>query len=194
MWCKCKEWATKHATGRYGQLWLSVLSVSEAIFLPVPTDTFMMGMLLIGENRKRWVYFATITMASSVLGAVIGYFLAFFLFNTFGPSFIELSGAGVQFKKVQEFLDHGIFIFTFIGAVSPIPYKLFVLTAGFIKANFFIFLIASIIGRSVRLYLSAWLVYKYGEQGITIMKRYAVQITIVSVALLIVYVLGYMFL
>jgi membrane protein YqaA with SNARE-associated domain len=155
---------------------------------------FMMGMLLIEENRKRWVYFATLTMITSVLGAVVGYLLAFFLFDTIGREFITLFGYQQAFGEVKILLDKGVFVFMMIGSISPIPYKIFVLTSGFVKANFWVFLIASLLGRSIRLYLSAWVVYKYGDHGIKVSKRYGKHISIISVVLIIVYILGYMYL
>ena len=194
MICKSKDWLIKHTKGSYGKFWLGFLSMSEAIFLPIPIDAFMMGMLLIEENRKKWVYFATLTMLMSIVGAIIGYFLASYLFTTFGSDIVYIYGYNTQFESVRALLDHGIFMFMIIGAISPIPYKIFVLTAGFIKANFVIFLVASVIGRSFRLYLSAWLVYKYGDQGVKIMKRYGVHLGVIGVVLILVYTLGYIYL
>ncbi len=191
---KYKELLIRHASGRHGMSWLGLLSITESIFLPIPTDSLMMGMLLIGDNRKRWVYIATVTMVTSVIGAVIGYFIAFFLFDSFGNWLIDMMHAREEFGSVHKFLNHGAFIFTFIGAVSPIPYKLFVLTAGFVKINFVVFLVASIMGRSLRLYFSAWLVYKYGEKSIKLANRYGLHLAIIGVVLFIVYILGYMWL
>ncbi len=194
MWTKCKLWCVKHAKGPYGKFWLGVISISEAIFLPVPIDMFMMMMLLIEENRKRWVYFATLTMLTSVLGAIIGYWLAYYLYDSIGQALITLYGYQSEFTSVQGLLDNGIFVFTMIGTISPIPYKIFVITAGFVKANFMVFLFASLLGRSIRLYLSAWLVYKYGEVGLRIAKRYGTHVSIIGVVLLIIYILGYIYL
>ena len=186
---KYKKLFIKHASGPHGEVWLGMLSATESIFLPVPTDTLMMGMLLLGDNRKKWIRIATITMVASVVGAIMGYFIAWF----FGSWLFGVMHIGAEFGRIREFLDHGIFVFTIIGAVSPIPYKLFVLTAGFIKANFIIFLIASIIGRSLRLYASAWLVYKYGEHGVRVARRYGIHIIFISLAVCTIYILGYMY-
>jgi membrane protein YqaA with SNARE-associated domain len=119
---------------------------------------------------------------------MVGYMLAFWLFDLFGPQVIAFYGLENEFVRVQNFFERSVFLFTFIGAVSPIPYKIFVLTAGFMKVNFWVFLIASIAGRSARLYLSAWLVHKYGKQGVNLVKRYTVHITIISLLTLILYI------
>jgi len=180
-----------HMTGAYGQWWLGFFSFVESIFLPVPTDTIMMIMLFAKDNARRWFYYATLTMVTSVLGAFAGYMLAFWLFDAFGPYLISLYGLEHEFAMVQHFLNHGVFVFTFIGAVSPIPFKLFVLTAGFMKIDFWVFMFASVIGRSIRLYVSAWLVYAYGRQSLALVKKYSVHITIIALAVLLVYILGY---
>ncbi len=192
MWCKCKDWFIEHLAGTHGKVWLGLFSFTESIFLPVPTDTFMMLVLLVKDNIKRWVYYATITIVTSVLGALVGYLLAFWLFDLFGLQFIAFYGFEEEFIKAQSFLDRSVFLFTFIGAVSPIPFKIFVLTAGFMKVNIWVFLLASIIGRSVRLYFSAWLVHTFGHQSVVLVKRYTVHITIIAVSVLAVYALGYM--
>jgi len=192
MWQKYKDWFIEHLAGTYGKVWLGLFSATESIFLPIPTDTFMMLVLLIKDNAKKWLYYATLTMVTSVLGAVIGYMLAFWLFDLFGPQLISFYGLENEFVKAQNFLDKSVFIFMFIGAVSPIPFKLFVLTAGFMKVNFWVFLFASIVGRSFRLYISAWLVHKYGKQSIDLVKKYTIHIIIISVSVLAVYILGYM--
>jgi membrane protein YqaA with SNARE-associated domain len=194
MWIHCKEWFIRHATGKYGKIWLGFFSATESIFLPVPTDTFMVAILLAGENVKRWFYYATLTMVTSVIGAVIGYFLAFWLFDLFGPPIIAFYGLEEEFIKTQNFFSESVFLFTFIGAVSPIPYKIFVLTAGFMKVNFFVFLIASILGRSMRLYISAWVAHKYGPQGLRLVIRYSAHLTVIALGVLVAYILGYMFL
>ncbi len=192
MWHKCKGWFIKHATKTYGKVVLGILSFFESIIIPIPIDAFMMLYLLVKENSKKWIHFATLTMITSVLGAVAGYLIAYFFFDLFGYKFIELYSAQESFNKVQEFFSDSVFLFTLIGAVTPIPYKIFVLTAGFMKVNFWVFLLASILGRSLRLYISAWLVHKYGQQSITLMSRYSKQLTIISVIVLVVYAIGYM--
>jgi len=190
---KSKKWFVDHMSGKYGKVWLGGISFTEAIFFPVPTDTFMMLVLLVRHNAKRWIYYATITTVTSVIGATVGYLLAFWLFDLFGPQLIAFYGLEEEFSRLQDILNNGVFLFTFIGAVSPIPFKLFVLTTGFMKANFFVFITAAIVGRSFRIYPSAWLVYKYGEKSIALTKKYTVHITIIAVVVLAVYVLGYLF-
>ena len=186
-----KKWFIKHAQEPWSIWFLGFFSFTESIFLPVPTDTLMMLMLLIGENAKRWLYYATITMLTSVLGATVGYILSFWLFDVFGTHFIALYGLEDVFHNTQLRYTESVFLFTFIGAISPIPYKIFVLSAGFLKVNFITFIIASIVGRSMRLYLSAWLVYAYGEKGVLLARRYAMHLLIIGCSIIVVYILGY---
>ncbi len=194
MWLKSKNWFIEHLSGTYGRVWLGIISFTESIFLPVPTDIFMMLVLLMKDNVKRWVHYATITMITSVIGAVVGYIMSFWLFDIFGPPLISVLGLEQEFAKTQSFLESSVFLFTFIGAVTPLPFKVFVLTAGFLKVNFLLFLLASVLGRSVRLYAGAWLVKKYGQHGVIYVKKYTPHITVISLMLLFVYILGYMFL
>jgi len=108
--------------------------------------------------------------------------------------FIAFYSAEESFVKVQNFFNNSVFLFTFIGALTPLPYKIFVLTAGFMKVDFWVFLVASIFGRGMRLYISAWLTHKYGQQSIGLVARYSVHITVISIGVLLCYLLGYMLL
>ena len=51
----------------------------------------------------------------------------------------------------------------FIAAFTPIPYKVITITAGVFQLNLAMFVFATIIGRSARFFLVAFMIRKYGE-------------------------------
>lgn len=169
-----------------------MLAFTETIFFPIITDTLLVALTL--ADKQRWLRYATVSVVSSIVGAVVGYFIAYTFFDVLALPLITLYGAQAEFATVQGFFSQSVFLFTLIGAVTPIPYKIFVLTAGFMQVALLPFLLASVIGRGVRFFGVAYLTHRYGEQGVYLVARYSVHLTVVGVALLLVYICSYFFL
>ena len=138
-------------------------------------------------SREKWFRFAAACTAGSVLGGLAGYGIGWglwsavdTLFFTYVPGFSEEA-----FAHVQEIYQEWDFWFVFIAAFTPVPYKVITITAGVFKLNFFMFVIATIIGRSARFFLVAYMLKLYGPPiGDFIEKRFNI-LTIVFVILLV---------
>jgi membrane protein YqaA with SNARE-associated domain len=85
------------------------------------------------------------------------------------------------------FETYGI-IFLFISAFTPIPYKVFTISAGVLSYNIFLFILISIIGRSARFFLVSFICKKYGEHIVRILNKYLLIIAIFVFLLLILWV------
>ena len=55
---------------------------------------------------------------------------------------------------------------------TPLPYKLFTITAGAFKINFATFMLVSLAARSARFFLVAAFIYKFGAPVRTFIERY----------------------
>ena len=60
---------------------LSINSFIESIFWPIPPDVMLMPMCL--ATPKRSLYYAGITTVTSVLGAICGYYLGYFIYDPY---------------------------------------------------------------------------------------------------------------
>jgi len=162
----CLKWAQhKHA-----EKYLAGLSFCESMFFPIPPDVMLAPMAL-SQPQKAW-RFALVTTVASVIGGILGYLLGYFAFETFiQPVVIDM---GYQDKLTQAtlwFKEYGIWV-VFIAGFSPIPYKVFTLSAGFLHMPLIPFIIASTIGRGMRFFLVAALM-KYGGPIVeTKLKKY----------------------
>ena len=141
------KWAKhKNAEG-----FLGVMSFSESVIFPIPVDVMLAPMSLAKpENAWRYALIASIT---SVLGGILGYFLGLFFFESSIQPYI--ASIGYQHKldnAIRWFSDYGVWV-VFISGFSPIPYKVFTITAGFMQMALIPFVIASAIGRSMRFYM-----------------------------------------
>lgn len=186
---KSALWFKERAHGRHTKAWLFIFSFSEAIFLFIPVDPLLIAILLVGA--KRWIYYAVFTTVASVAGGVVGYAIGFFFFDTVGVRIIEFYGLAEDMAKAAKLFDKNTFLVIFLGAFTPLPYKIFVLSGGFFKISFFAFLSASIVGRGLRYFLVAGITAAWGASAVRLFFRYFNIATIVSIVLFLVVLLWY---
>jgi len=140
-------------------LW--ALGISESIFFPVPTDVMLAPMAL-SSPQNAW-RFASIATMSSVLDGIIGFTLGYYLFDTMIQPRLELWGFWDTYLRVyQWFKEYGVVV-VFIAGFSPIPYKVFTLSAGALHMAFIPFVLISTISRGARFFLVAGLMKWGGE-------------------------------
>ncbi|MDT0583048.1 YqaA family protein [Brumicola blandensis] len=156
---RCYDLCLKWAQHRHAEKYLAGLSCSESMFFPIPPDVMLAPMAL-SQPQKAW-RFAAVTTIASVIGGVLGYLLGYFAFETMiQPLVIDM---GYQAKLEQAtlwFEQYGVWV-VFLAGFSPIPYKVFTITAGFMHMALLPFIVASTIGRGLRFFLVAALM-KYG--------------------------------
>jgi|TARA_B100001063_G_scaffold163398_1_gene152464 membrane protein YqaA with SNARE-associated domain len=149
------RWSKHPAASRY----LALLSFAESVIFPIPPDVMLAPMSL-SQPSRAW-HFALITTLASIVGGVAGYLLGFFAFDTLLQPFIESSGYAHKLETaIGWFEAYGVWV-VFLAGFSPIPYKIFTVSAGFLQMAFLPFLIASAIGRGARFFLVATLM-KWG--------------------------------
>jgi len=142
------------------QIYLFILSFSESSFFPIPPDVMLAPMCL--AKPKKGFYFALITTLGSVLGGIFGYLIGWFAFDLIEP-IIESLNYQDKLEMVQVWFNEWGFWAIFIAGFSPIPYKLFTISAGLMQMLFLPFLLASIIGRGARFFLVAFLITFGGD-------------------------------
>jgi LPXTG-motif cell wall-anchored protein len=59
----------------------------------------------------------------------------------------------------------------FLAGFTPLPYKAFTIASGLVGFNLLIFVIASLISRSLRFFIIAYLSYKFGDLFTQFMKK-----------------------
>jgi membrane protein YqaA with SNARE-associated domain len=150
-------WAAHPHAERY----LGALSFAESSFFPIPPDVMLAPMCL--ADRKRAWRFAAITAITSLLGGMAGYAIGYFLFASIEP-WMHSMGYWPAYIRGKEWFDSWGVWAVFIAGFSPIPYKIFTITAGVAALNFPAFVLASLLGRGARFFLVAGLVVAGGEQ------------------------------
>ncbi len=138
---------------------LAVNSFVESVFWPIPPDVMLAPMCL-AHPQRAWRY-ALVAAVSSALGGLAGYLLGYWLFDVAVLPAIELLGYQEKFELIKQWFERWDVWVVFLAGFSPIPYKLFTVTAGMMQMALLPFMLASIISRSARFFLVASLM-KWG--------------------------------
>jgi len=167
---KLYNWVLHWANTKYAVPAMSLVSFLEASVFPIPPDPLLMALCLGKPKRSLW--YAAICSFGSVVGAVFGYMIGWGLWELVDNLFFTYVFSHNAFLYVSGRYEENAFIAILGAALTPIPFKVFTITAGVFKINLMILILASAIGRSGRFFLEAVLIYFFGEQIKTFIDRY----------------------
>ena len=156
-------------------LYLRLLSFTESIFFPIPTDALLAPMVL--SRKHNWIRITFIASFWSVIGGVVGYLLGFYIFDIIEPILHDLGLYSKYLIAKSYFISYGL-IFLFIAAFTPIPYKVFTISAGVLNYNLPLFILISLIGRSARFFLVSYICLRYGERILALVNKYLLVIAV----------------
>jgi membrane protein YqaA with SNARE-associated domain len=173
---------------RHAPWFLGGLSFAESSFFPVPPDVMLAPMSLADPARAWW--FALLTTLASVVGGLFGYLIGLFAFDLVEPV-IRDWGYWEKYLVARDWFDRWGFWAVFLAGFSPIPYKVFTITAGVIGMPLLPFVLASLVGRGARFFLVAALMAWGGERMEGILRRYIDRLGWILVAVVVLVVLIY---
>ncbi|MCU7876188.1 MAG: DedA family protein [Candidatus Thiodiazotropha sp. (ex Lucinoma borealis)] len=153
----------------HAPVYLAGLSFAESSFFPIPPDV-MLAPMSMARPKRAW-YFAGLTTLASVIGGMLGYLIGMTAFDLIEP-WLHNWGYWEGYQDTKEWFDRWGFWAIFLAGFSPIPYKIFTITAGVIGMAFMPFVIASVIGRGARFFLVAALMAWGGERMERALHRY----------------------
>ena len=145
---KMLDWAA-HPKAQY---YLAGLSFLESSVFPIPPDFMLAPMTLVKPQRAWW--YASLTTIFSALGALLGYLIGMLFFALIGPWLVSL-GYGDALAKAHQWFTHWGVLVMFIAAFTPIPFKIFTITAGVLHMAIVPFFFISVVGRASRFFLVA---------------------------------------
>jgi membrane protein YqaA with SNARE-associated domain len=168
------NWVLGFAATSIAPIALLIIAFIEA-FLPfVPPDALLIPMCI--EKRQKSALFALIAIFGSIAGAMVGYFVIASLIASgtewaFGTEAIE--------HIVSEFDQRGT-SYVFIAALTPVPFFALTTAAGVANLNFWMFLAACVIGRSLRYGIEAGVVWWIGPAAKIFIEKWFNLITIIA--------------
>ncbi len=176
------NWVLHWADTPYGTPALFILSFAESSFFPIPPDVLQIALSV--SKPRRSFYYATVSGIASVLGAILGWYIGYafwvatqnFFFN-WVPGFTPELFAAVETRYNQN-----AFAAIAFSGFTPIPYKIFTISAGVCHVPLQILIVASILGRFARFYLVATCIFFFGPTVKELLDKYFAIITFLLAA------------
>ena len=164
---------------------LGFISMIESIIFPLPVDPFLAGLTLAAPRKA--FRFAIICTIGSVIGGVIGWLLGYLI----GPSIENLFlyfpwFTEEKFNAVKFAYQENGMLIIFLGAFTPLPYKIITITSGIAEINIIAFIVMSILGRGIRFFIVAYLVKFFGKPALLFLQKHLlISSSILGVAIII---------
>ncbi len=177
------SWVLHWAETPYGLLALFVLAFCESSFFPVPPDVLLIA-LAVSIPKKSFKY-ALICTAGSLIGGCLGYLIGWQFMITVGEKIIQFYGLTHKMQYIKDlYIQYDAWAIGIAG-FTPIPYKVFTISAGAFGINFTVFLVASAVSRAARFFLVGWFIYMFGPKIKIFIDRYFNILAIAFVVLLV---------
>jgi membrane protein YqaA with SNARE-associated domain len=184
------DWVLHWAETPYGTPALFVISFMESSVFPIPPDVLQIA--LSASKPKRSFYYAGVSAVASVLGGIFGWLIGFALWSMVGEFFYSYV-PGVSRENVQYvgglYREHA-FWSIFAAAFTPIPYKVFTISAGVFHeyVSLLTLILASALGRSARFFLVATSIYFFGPSVRSFVEK---RLELMTIVLFVLLVLGF---
>ncbi|CAN5909065.1 YqaA family protein [soil metagenome] len=173
------DWMIAWAATPYAPLALFIITFWESSFFPLPPDPLLIAMAV--AEPANAPLFALIATTASVLGAALGYFIG----KKGGRPIIHRLFNEKKVKAAEKLYQRYDVWAVGAAAFTPIPYKVFTITAGIAELRFWPFMLVSVFGRGARFFLLGMLVYFFGPQIQNVIDQYFELLTISFLVLLV---------
>ena len=190
---KCLELAAHKSSNFY----LGLVSFIESSFFPIPPDAMIIPMVI--AKKKEYLKIFLIASIFSVLGGIFGYLIGYLFFDL-AMYVIEFYGYQDKVENIKLRMSQGSGFLAwlsilFLAGFTPLPYKAFTISSGLIAFNLPIFIIVSLISRSLRFFIVAYLSYRFGELFTEYMEKHGSKwFTIIGIIIVIIFIIIYLFL
>ena len=175
-------WVMRHAEGRYAWWIMAAIAFAESSFLPLPPDLMLIPMTLARRNRAfalaAWCTFWSVT------GGMLGYAIGSLLYKSVGLWLINAYGMAGDVAAFSVCYKHNAPLILLQG-LTPIPYKLVTISAGFAHLGLALFVMLSAITRGGRFFAEATLLYFFGAKVKFYLDKY-LEIALISFLALII--------
>ena len=162
----------------YGIWGVFIHSFADAIIFPIPVFFLQVSLSMIDPSHALWI--ATAGYIACLLGTPVGYFLGKGLGHSVLYKILKkewIDSATAMFQKRGEMA-------VFIGAFTPIPFKVFTIMSGCLKFPLWKLIGYAAIGRAVKFYLVGFLFYFYGRMAENMVNNASLYVFLIMIPIL----------
>lgn len=164
---------------------LFLWSLAESVIFPIPPDPLLMALVL--KSPGLGLLLGIITTLGSLCGAALGYLIGV----GGGRPLLYRFAKGPKLEKVERLFNKYDLWAIAVAGLTPLPYKLFTLSAGVFELSFTKFLAVSLVSRGLRFITLGLLVSWFGPQMVEWIKEYFDVVTIAGVVIIGLGIYGY---
>jgi len=155
------------AAGPHALIAMLLVSVADASFFPIPPFALLVPMVL--ATPKAWFRLALWGTLASLAGGVVGYFIG----QGMGMAAAQLLHVDLDFQvnrfgvqgTVGEILTRNFWALALACSVLPTPFKIVSIGSGILGVAFPQFMMAAVIGRSMRFFVVSGVVRAFGPKA-----------------------------
>ena len=168
-------WVLSWAHHPMGTWALAAIAFVDSSVFPIP-GLFLQIALSMERPKRSWWY-ACVDTSSSVLGAIVGYYIGYALWSSVGVHLISETAKA----QIGDWFGPHAFVFLLLYSFVPLPYKLATIGSGVFhdRVPLWLLLVASTIGRGARFFGLAALCFFRGRRMKDFIDRYFNLVTLV---------------
>ncbi len=180
------DWTLSLAESEWALVLLALVAFSESIFFPIPPDPLLIAIGIADPSVAIWA--AALATLASVAGGIVGHYLGRRIGRPLLYKFVsqdKVARAEALFERYGAWA-------ILAAAITPIPYKVFTILAGVMNLRMRPFLLASLVGRSIRIMTVGVLIYLFGESMRDFIDHNFELLTVGAMVLMIVMAVAYL--
>lgn len=163
----------------WGVAGLVIAAFAESFISPILPDVLLIPVAMADPSNA--IYYGLLATLVSVTGGFVGYFIG----NRLGMPAARKIMSEKHYRKISGYVEshrENIGWAIFLAAMSPIPYKFVSITAGALRVDMKVFVVASFFGRAKRFLLEGIIIYYFGDKAVEILENFGVELVIWSMA------------
>ena len=180
------DWTLSLAESEWALVLLALVAFSESIFFPIPPDPLLIAIGIADPSMAIWA--AALATLASVAGGVVGHYLG----RRVGRPLLYRFVSEDKVARAEALFERYGAWAILAAAITPIPYKVFTILAGVMNLRMRPFLLASLVGRSIRIMTVGVLIYLFGESVREFIDHNFELLTVGAMALMVVMAVAYL--
>lgn len=169
----------------WGVAGLAIAAFAESFISPILPDVLLIPVAMADPSHA--IHYGLLATFVSVAGGFVGYYIG----NRLGLPAARKMMSEKHYTKINTYVKNhreNIGWAIFLAALSPIPYKFISITAGALRIDMKVFVMASFFGRAKRFLLEGIIIYYFGDAALGILNNFGVELVIWSMVAVIIFV------